>query len=590
MTRKHRVTLMIVILGMATFGPDLLGSGASDARLLSDKIVVDDVAIPSPVDVPSKPSASPPQAAVDRPYVRAGYVIPGNRTEQPRAVETIRYVILTYRNWLRDQMQQHGQGPKTFVYETQPDGVTPKVHLIHVSETDAYLREDIWGNTLTAVTNSGVALWQPGEVWLLFVETHTQSPDGRVEGGAALGASWGSGDDPGVAMIGGNGLAVLRPEFCTDDRTYHNQVLPEVGPYPLQQDVSFAWFEGNTFSSVHSSYLGAGMHELGHAFGLPHDFRNDENFHGNLMGNGFRGFRGCVHPGRYPDDFARLSHAAALVFGRSRYCNAGRADKTRPTVSVSTQGSVPLVDGLLPIRFHATDDKGLGTALLIWEGDVIGEMMMSGRDASPQFTTAYFELGASKRYTVVAFDLEGNRASQEVAITATGKDNSAPRPFVKITPPLLLPGESFVLDASNSSDPDQSSSGLQVEWDLNGDGVFDTPPSTTKTLPVTQPILGPLPILARLRDNAGNSTSSTPIFIAPHLPDTAMVAGSAGPAIEWDSALGFTYQVQRSGTLRSWSEKLLPLIYGDGFVQHYEPPTLGTLAEFFRLRLAKRQQ
>ena len=30
------------------------------------------------------------------------------------------------------------------------------------------------------------------------------------------------------------------------------------------------------------------MHELTHAFGLSHDFRNDGNFHGNLMGNLFR--------------------------------------------------------------------------------------------------------------------------------------------------------------------------------------------------------------------------------------------------------------------------------------------------------------
>jgi len=39
-----------------------------------------------------------------------------------------------------------------------------------------------------------------------------------------------------------------------------------------------------------------------------------------------------------------------------------------------------------------------------------------------------------------------------------------------------------VLDASQSNDPDHSLSSVQVEWDLNGDGVFDTAPTTSKIL------------------------------------------------------------------------------------------------------------
>jgi len=303
---------------------------------MSDPTILDDIATPPAVQASPNVPMIPKETKVSQPHVRVGYVIPSNRSEQPRGVDTIRYVIPTYQNWLRDQMQHHGQGQKTFIYETEPDGVTPKVHVIHVAETDSYIRGDIWGRTLIAVSSAGVALWERGEVWLVFVEAHLQKPDGDVEGGVALGASWGSGDDPGVAMLGGDGLAMLRPEFITDDRPYHNTVLPEIGPYLLKQDVSFAWFEGETFSSVHSSWLGAGMHELGHAFGLPHDFRNDSNFRGNLMGNGFRGFRGCTHPGRYSSDFARLSHVAALVFSGSRYLNVGGTDTTRPTVSVST--------------------------------------------------------------------------------------------------------------------------------------------------------------------------------------------------------------------------------------------------------------
>ena len=39
---------------------------------------------------------------------------------------------------------------------------------------------------------------------------------------------------------------------------------------------------------------------VGHGLGLGHDFRNDLNAHGNMMGNGCRRIRGNLFPDRYP--------------------------------------------------------------------------------------------------------------------------------------------------------------------------------------------------------------------------------------------------------------------------------------------------
>ena len=115
-----------------------------------------------------------------------------------------------------------------------------------------------------------------------------------------------------------------------DDTPYAGEVVPEIGPYPLVQDVSFPWFEYTTFSSIASSIQGAFAHELGHAFGLPHDFRNDSNFRGTLMGNGLRGFRGAMYPERYPSDDMRLSYGAALSLNVSAYFNPGADAMTVP--------------------------------------------------------------------------------------------------------------------------------------------------------------------------------------------------------------------------------------------------------------------
>src|SRR5688572_21188709 len=103
-------------------------------------------------------------------------------------------------------------------------------------------------------------------------------------------------------MVTGETLARMSEQFLTDDRLYAGLVIPAIGPYPLVPDVSFAWFDGTTVSSISSSAQGAVIHEVGHAFSLWHDFRNDYNANGNLMGNGFRGLRGSLFPRRYPLD------------------------------------------------------------------------------------------------------------------------------------------------------------------------------------------------------------------------------------------------------------------------------------------------
>ena len=127
-------------------------------------------------------------------------------------------------------------------------------------------RNDLWGRTIQAAINAGISLWAEGEVWVVIPEAHLMLPDGTVTGGVALGAGNGTGNSPGVSMIGSNALPLFRPEMITDDTPYDGKVLPELGPYPMKQDVTFAWFEGTTFSSVASSWLGALWHETGPCF------------------------------------------------------------------------------------------------------------------------------------------------------------------------------------------------------------------------------------------------------------------------------------------------------------------------------------
>ena len=449
------------------------------------------------------------------PQVRVAYVIPSNRTPQADGVANLQYSMEVFQAWYRDQMERNGFGPKTFVYETEPDGTTPLIHVVNVAQTDDYLRGDIWGRVGQAAADAGVPIWASGQVWLLMPEIHVENPDGSIVGGVCLGASNASGSGSGVAMVGTNGLVVMNGADLVNNTPYNGLVIPDLGPYPLVKDVSFVWFEGSTLSSLSSSYLGATLHETSHGFGLNHDFRNDSNFHGDLMGNGLRGMRGAIYPNLYPSDDTFLSYGQALALSTSRYFNPVEyaPETNSPAISVSTTGSVVPVNGLLDISFAASDDTGLSCALLLDNGDQIGEMTLSGTSTTSTFETPYYTKGQTDSFTVRVYDVYGNRRDASVSITPTTGYNAAPKPFVRLSTSTLDVGQSLLLSASSTSDPDDPASSLTVEWDLNGDGVFDTVPTTTKTLTLSFAEAGTRLIRARITDPHGAQSLSTPIAI-----------------------------------------------------------------------------
>lgn len=446
--------------------------------------------------------------------VRVAYVIPSNRSAQPNAVENLQENLLYLQQWSEDQMDRVGCSDCGLHFETGSDGVTPVVHTVEVAETDDYLREDIWGRVSSAANTAGVPIWSEGQIWLLIPEIHVQNADGSIDGGVALGAGSGSGRGGGVAMVGSNWLPLLELGGVANDTPYDGLVVPEIGPNPLEQDVSFAWFEGTTISSICSSMLGAAMHELGHALGLPHDFRSDGNFHGSLMGNGLRGMRGAIDPQEYPDDDTWLTYGQALALATSRYFQDDLAPETAaPTLTVGTTGATSLSEGLLPVSFSASDSSGLAVAWLLRGGDLVAEIPLSGTSAEATFLTPYFTAETSESYTVFVYDIYGNRASTETTITPAAGDNLAPTPFVRPSHTTVTSGEELVLSAGYSSDPDDSTASLLVEWDLDGDGQFDTAPSTEKTYRTTLTDPGVFWVSARITDPDGAATLSSPIAV-----------------------------------------------------------------------------
>ncbi|MFN8346879.1 MAG: Ig-like domain-containing protein [Spirosomataceae bacterium] len=452
--------------------------------------------------------------------VRIAYIVPSNRTPQPNYKENLQFAIEMAQQWYRHQMVQTGFGPKTFLYETEEDSPRPKIHLVNVAETDSYLRGTggymLFDRTKVAAKNAGLTIDFEGEVWILIPETHLQNPTGSFIGGLALGGGGGSGKNSGVAQLGSTVIPLFSPQRLLDNTPYAGQTVPEFGPYPLVQDSSFVWFEGKTFSSVASSYLGALCHEMGHAFGLNHDARHDNNFFGGLMYNGLRGIRGTFFPTLYPTDYTRLEYGSALQLNESHYFNRIKNVNTAPSLSILTTGTVAPVDGLLNISFQASDSDSISYAHLFDQnGEVIDEIQFSREIASPvsvtaTFKTPYYTAGKSNAFYVAVGDRQGNRTLSSLFTLSVLAGNQAPKPFFQILNPTSPKFGGYTrFDAGATSDPNGDS--FTTEFDVNNDGIFDTPPLAAHYF--DEVISQPGPYLARVRvtDSHGAFAVSSPV-------------------------------------------------------------------------------
>ncbi len=469
-----------------------------------------ETAIANPISLDQDLANFPPGG-----LVRLGYLVPTNRTPQPNAVKNLQGFISGAQAWYSDQMQRNGFGPKTFRYETESDGVTPKIHAVQIEQTDAFLRGRLFDRTISSAQGAGLPVWSSNQVWLLLPETHVQAPDGSATGGAFLGRNINRPGHPGVGLTSSGSLPWLGPSTLTDKRTYDGLIVPEIGPYPLVQGVSYPSFSGSTIGQISSAGQGGTAHELGHGFGLSHDFRNDRNAHGNLMGNGLRGWGHWFAPEHFPQNQVRLSYGSALALNWNQYFNADSVitDQIDPQVTVLTTGQVDPVNGLLEVQFTSTDNVGLAAVHLKRNGNTVAETTLHGTSVATTLTTPYYVAGQTDSFAITVYDQQGNRTITPFSLTVNTGSNAAPRPFIETDQDTLHIGDPVLLDASRTIDPDDNLSLVTVEWDLNGDLQFDTPPVVDKTWIATFDTSGSHRIYARLTDPKGAKAISAPIHV-----------------------------------------------------------------------------
>jgi hypothetical protein len=259
-----------------------------------------------------------------KPRVRMLYIIPADRTVRESSLEKLHDWLCMAHDFFLDQMLINGFGPLTFRFETEPGTTTLKIHILEVDRHAEWFRSDSAGRISRAARRHGYHLEAPGEIWAVVCEMHDMNEDGSIEGHHHSGINHiivnGNANSGGMGMTGSSILPLLGDSLMQNSSPYDGRVIPELGQYPMVYGVTARKYEGRTINEISSSMTGAWLHELGHAFGLFwHDFRSDRNFHGNLMGNGFRGLRGHLFPSRFRDNTTRLGWSQAKILSNSPY-------------------------------------------------------------------------------------------------------------------------------------------------------------------------------------------------------------------------------------------------------------------------------
>lgn len=127
-------------------------------------------------------------------------------------------------------------------------------------------------------------------------------------------------------------------------------------------------------------------------------------------------------------------------------------------------------------------------------------------DTEKRIQHRYLDAGT---YTVMMQVLDSSGLTDTTQKTVTVVANDAPIASFEVSPLRGTVGTTFYFDASSSYDSQYQLSMLQVRWDFEGDGSFDTPFSTDKTVTHLYERPGDYEPTLQVRDPEGQTSETT---------------------------------------------------------------------------------
>ena len=248
-----------------------------------------------------------PQKPVSKDTVHIIYFLPSDRAAQPDIPEKLDTLIKEVQQFYADQMEHHGFGRKTFTFEKNEDG-SVKVYLVEGQYTDAYYLKD----TPKKVDREIYERFDESKnVHFIIADVSSDRINNRRE------------NVSGVGSLIPSGINYF-----------------ELGSWRAQSGHAMVPAAGSGFRWEIIA------HELGHAFGLHHDFR-DASY---LMS--------------YGKAQNQLSKCSTEWLDKSRFFNPDQPFFDDPaTIEIAASAIKPSKSTTL--RFHLTDADGLHQAMLL---------------------------------------------------------------------------------------------------------------------------------------------------------------------------------------------------------------------------------
>ena len=357
------------------------------------------------------PYYSTPQA-----MVRMIYFLPRDRSMQPDIWNKLDTLIRDVQRFYADQMETNGFGRKSFTFETDDYGDTLVYH-IDGQFSDWYYHTETQDKVYTEIA---AQFDMEKHAYLIVVDSSSEAIQGKNICGVG-GGHW-FGEETIVRTRGGYA------------------VIPASGQC----------FDGEVGTVVTA-------HELGHAFGLEHDFRDDAYI---------------MSYGEAPN---RLSKCAASWLAANRFFNTDQTAFNEPTTLRMLTPSAYRSDAEnLTLWFEVTDGDGIHQIQLLVptvEGDpASGIKLHSCKDGHTQSSPFEFDTPTLTAYpantiALQVIDVHGNITRQEYTLTAD--DTLIIQNPLDVNSDGVVNIGDLVLVASNFGQTGQNSA------DVNNDGVVN---------------------------------------------------------------------------------------------------------------------
>ena len=341
--------------------------------------------------------------------IRLAYFVPGDRRPTEHYEQKIRVVMELVADIYRRDLKDKGYRSDGITLETNAAG-EPIVHLIQTDKPAQYyngapafdgerhfqrIMDEIPGTVGNPRRHTIVLLaetYEPGPAPIEWAGSVGRGGHFTADGGLAIMSSW-----------------ILRDEFCAMTYADEKKLILDDTPIEGRTALQTRRLNSPRFEFIEDGF-GAVVHELGHALGLPHDYRQPND----LMGHGFRDLQVNFRSSSDKKKRIAFSRDNARLLGVSRYLfpEIDRTDNTPPTADITVrvaEGSAPTAS----VSLKASDDRGL-RAVVFYDPQndtVIGGAEMKGREqaVNQKLPLKALKPGEFKLVTMLA-DAGGNIA------------------------------------------------------------------------------------------------------------------------------------------------------------------------------------